>query len=578
MSHLLEILGRGLIGQISGAFGAALGPVPDAPTEDLRQAIYADPDDLDAQVRLAVRYLHCDDAVAARNGFLDVLRRDSDHNAARIGLACSYDELGRTEAALEELGIVQKADPTNPATLFCLGYCHERLGAHDQAVVYYQDSITVCPTLRNAHERLAAIFLQQNDTDLAIHHYAELCRLDPDQPELHLMLASLLLKAGDHQAAVERFEHALSLEPENWAAHGDLVSTYEQAGLYREAIEHLHEMIEKNPEVADSHSRLGDLYARVGNDAAATAQYERAVQMCPDYLEANVKLGTQHLRAGRYEEASRWFSFALEINDRVLGAYVGIGVAQHAEGRVSEALASFEMAQNVEPNSTLLFSEIARMQLKAAAGEQADKFLPLAVGIEDATDGAPGIAKDLLSRQIERLAVAVEQNPNHADLHYRLGLLYRNRGQIEDAISCFRQAVTINPSYMKALIKLGLALKEAGETDESISVLKRAADLHPDYMDLHYQLGLLFAQKHQFEIAVEQLDRAVEPNPRNVSFQANLALALQNMGLVDRANATWQIVQDLSPNSPYLPQARSSTPARDPDAMEGNHGQGHTAG
>lgn len=577
MSHLLEILGRGLIGQISGAFDSALGPVPDVPTEELRQAVRADPDDLDARVRLAVRCLHSEDAVAAQHGFLDVLRRDSDHSAARIGLACAYDDLGRTEAALEELGIVQKAEPTSPATLFCLGYCHERLGAHDQAVVYYQDSITVCPTLRNAHERLAAIFLHQGETDLAIHHYSELCRLDPDQPELHLMLASLLLKAGDHRAAVERFEHALSLEPENWAAHGDLVSTYEQAGLYREAIEHLHEMIEKNPDVADSHARLGDLYARIGNDVAATTQYERAVQMCPDYLEANVKLGTQHLRAGRYQEASRWFSFALEINDRVLGAYVGIGVAQHAEGRVNEALASFDMAQNVEPNSMLLFSEIARMQLKASAGEQADKFLPVTVGGEDQTDGAPGIAKDLLSRQIERLVVAVERAPNHADLHYRLGLLYRNRGQIEDAIACFREAVTINPSYAKALIKLGLALKEAGETDEAVSVLKQAADLHPDYVDLHYQLGLLFAQRHQFEIAVEHFDRAVEGNPQNVSFQANLALALQNMSLVDRANATWQIVQDLSPESSYLQQARS-TPARDRDATEGNRGQGHTAG
>ena len=78
-----------------------------------------------------------------------------------------------------------------------------------------------------------------------------------------------------------------------------------------------------------------------------------------------MKLGTQHLRGGRFDDASKCFSSALELNDRLLSAYVGIGVAQHASGRMPEAVASFDMARNIEPNSTLLFSEVAHMQLSA---------------------------------------------------------------------------------------------------------------------------------------------------------------------------------------------------------------------
>ncbi|MBN2561817.1 MAG: tetratricopeptide repeat protein [Phycisphaerae bacterium] len=566
MSYLLEILGRGLIAHLAGAFQAVLDTDNDETTEELIQAAEVQPDNAGAQIRLAARFLHCDDPISARRIFLNLLSRNESHLVARLGLACAYDELGQIESALQQLRIAQKQDAISPAILFCLGYCHERLGHQDDATNYYQDAIVVCPTLRNAHERLAAIFLQQGEIDIAIHHYTELCRLDPQQTEVHLMLANLFLKAGDYEAAIKQYEHALSLEPENWAAHNDLVSSYEKAGLYREAIEHLHQMIEKQPDFADSRLRLGDLYSRVGNDAAATAQYQRALQICPDHLEANVKLGTAYLRTGQYQNAACSFSFALEINDRLLSAYVGIGVAQHASGREDEAMASFEMARNIEPNSTLLFSEVARMQLKAAAGEQANKFLPAAV--EDIVHDVdlPGDASehraarrvtDLLSQQIERLRQAIQQDPNHADLRYRLGLIYRNRGQIEDAITEFREAVAINPSYMKALIKLGLALYENDQTDEAVDVLKRATELHPDYADLHYHLGVLFAQQHQFEIAVEHLERAVEGNPRNLSFQANLALALQNMGLIDRANATWQIVRELEPVSAHAQQARS---------------------
>lgn len=553
MSQLLEVFGRGLIAQMVGAFATALGADRDESLEDVQRSAEANPNDAEIQIRLGGRYLREEDAVAAREVFLAVLARDNRNLPARLGLACAFDALNQLEVALEQLRIAQKADPANPAILFCLGYCHERGGAEEQAISYYQDAINVCPTLRNAHERLAAIYLKNDETNLAVHHYVRLCELDPHEIDLHLTLAALLLKSGDHDGAIQSYEHALSLEPDNWEAHSDTVSAYEESGLIREAIEHLHKMIDNGADFANTRLRLGDLYARIGDDVAAMAHYQQALTLCPDYLEANVKIATQHLRAGRHDDAAKSFSKALEINDRLLSAYVGIGVCQHSQGRTEEALASLDMARNVEPNSTLLFSEVARMQLKAAASAEADAYL--------ATESAAPASQhlpDLISRQIARIRQSIDERPNHADLHYRLGLLLRNRGQIEEAIEAFRQAVEINPCYMKALIKLGLGLKEIGRTDEAIDVFKQATRIEGNYADLHYQLGLLFAQRCQFEMAVEHYEAAVRGNPANIDFQANLALALQSLGLLDRAGSTWQIVCDLAPESAYAQQARAA--------------------
>ena len=55
------------------------------------------------------------------------------------------------------------------AILFALAYCHERTGNEEQAIRYYQDSIEVCDSLRNAHERLAAIYLKNDEIDLIIN-------------------------------------------------------------------------------------------------------------------------------------------------------------------------------------------------------------------------------------------------------------------------------------------------------------------------------------------------------------------------------------------------------------------------
>ena len=110
---------------------------------------------------------------------------------------------------------------------------------------------------------------------------------------------------------------------------------------------------------------------------------------------------------------------------------------------------------------------------------------------------------------------------------------------------------------MKALIKLGLSLKELDRADDAIDVFRRATALQPEYVDVHYQLGLLFAQRNRFEAAMEHFESAVGGNPNNAEFHANLALSLQNLGLIDRARASWQIVCDLDPDGALGFQAQS---------------------
>ena len=118
----------------------------------------------------------------------------------------------------------------------------------------------------------------------------------------------------------------------------------------------------------------------------------------------------------------------------------------------------------------------------------------------------------------------------------------------------------INPSYTKALIQLGLSLRELGKSDEAVKVLSRALEASPDTVELHYQLGLIFADRHELAMAVERFEAALRLDPRNLDFRANLALALQNMGLIDRAAATWDALCDLARETPRGPRGRRASP------------------
>jgi tetratricopeptide (TPR) repeat protein len=141
-------------------------------------------------------------------------------------------------------------------------------------------------------------------------------------------------------------------------------------------------------------------------------------------------------------------------------------------------------------------------------------------------------------------------------LRYRYGLLLRGRGKTSEAIQHFQAAVDINPSYVKARLKLGLALRDDGRMNEAIKQLTEALAVKSEYVDLHYKLGLMYCDKIKFALAVEHFETAQKENPDNMNVHANLALALQNMGLIDRARASWQAVCELEPQSPMAFKAQ----------------------
>jgi tetratricopeptide (TPR) repeat protein len=543
MNPVLEVLSRGLLSSLSGGFAALLqDPDPNPTVQELKHQARRDPNNPTPWVRLGTRFLRQYRVVPAKDCFERAAAIDDESAPARLGLACALDELGHTDQAIAHLLDVQRCDPFDAAVSFCLGFCYERLHSVSPALAHYTNSLRACPSLRNAHERLAAIWLYRRRLDKAIHHYRHLCELDPDAIDVRLFLASLLLQARRPEHAVEQFDLALLMEPDNWAGRDDAAAAYEEAGLFVEAVDQLHRLLQQESNRADTHLHLGDLYRKLGQDQTALHHYLQAVQVNPDYLEATVKVATSHLRADRHLEAARWFNRAVQLNDRLLIAYVGRALAQHEAGQSDAAATSLDMAASLEPNSILLFAEMLQLQRQA----QPSPDLLLRPLHENPPSPQPEQAMtELLRQQIDRHRKMLRRNPNHADLHYRLGMLLRQQGLDDEAIEHYRQAVAIYPLYTPALIKLGLALTRQADRPEVIAVLQQAFHVPPDAAKLHYNLALLFCQRAHFELAVEHFEFVWGAKGQPADAHANLSLALQNMGLIDKAAATWQALCEL---------------------------------
>jgi len=549
MGYLLEILGRGLLAELSAAFRDRLADEAEPDTHQLEQVSRNQPGSAEANFRCGVRALHEHRPADADRYFAETLRLAPLHVDALVGSACAYDDCGRVDDAIIRLEQACDIVQDDSAVLFALGFCLEKTGRTADAETAYRRALDACPQLRNAHERLAAVYLKQGRYDDAIAHCEHLCWCEPGDIDFTLTLANAYAQVGRTDESIQRYQFALTLDPDNWELKQDVVSAYQQAGRLDEAIQQMHSMIAEQPGFADNHLRLGDLYAQSGNARESLKQYEHAVSINPDYLEARIKIGTALLREGRFTDAAQSFNHAVELNDRMLAAYVGLSVAQMQAGQSDDARASIEMAAGVEPNSTLLFSEMARLQLKASAGRQVNQHLDPHTAENEATARSGSHASDMIDEQIDRHRNAIQRHPGYADLHYRLGLLLKSRGDHNGAVESFERAVAINPNYVKARIKLGLAYHERAQDDRAIAQFQSAMGVEPDVVDLYYQLGLIFADRGQFAMAVEQFEHALQLDPGDITLHANLALCLQDMGLIDRADACWQTLCEIAPQS-----------------------------
>jgi Flp pilus assembly protein TadD len=107
-----------------------------------------------------------------------------------------------------------------------------------------------------------------------------------------------------------------------------------------------------------------------------------------------------------------------------------------------------------------------------------------------------------------------------------LGFAFRQSGKVEEAITHYKLALQINPNYAEVHNNLGNALVQQGRAEEAIRHYQQALQINPNYADAHHNLGTALQQKGRAAEAISQYQQALQIEPANKEVQNNLAWLL----------------------------------------------------
>jgi tetratricopeptide (TPR) repeat protein len=162
---------------------------------------------------------------------------------------------------------------------------------------------------------------------------------------------------------------------------------------------------------------------------------------------------------------------------------------------------------------------------------------------------------------------AAEEDPRNAEVHYYLGICYRETRNT-NAVDSFKKAIGINPDYSQAHCQLGVTYNQLNMATEAIAALKEALRINPNYDEARLNLGIAYYLNKQYRSAEKALEQSLEiyPNAR-----AYYYLGLSCAKMTRYGKATRVLKQCIEIDSEYIDAylALATTYAAEKDYIRG---------
>jgi tetratricopeptide (TPR) repeat protein len=208
---------------------------------------------------------------------------------------------------------------------------------------------------------------------------------------------------------------------------------------------------------------------------------------------------------GRTAEAREEFLTALRLEPGYGDAHRSLADLYSEAGLLDEAIAEFRLALQVNPEDPVLRDHLGYVLYLKGEKEY----------LKGETDSA-----------ITQFNEAIRFKPDQFETYKSLGMIYSQRGEVEQAMRCYRKCADLRPTCEVSIDLTALYMRR-DLLDDAVRELGEAVRREPGCAEAQYDLGVVYSRKGQIDQAIEQFRKFLSIRPGDGQARASLKAALE---------------------------------------------------
>lgn len=523
------------------------------------KVLTSDPNNARAHTLLGAKHAALQAWPMAIGEFQESIRLDPCGVDSYTGLALAYSATNRLPQAEESLQKATELCPKSFAAHLNLGrfyLAQHRLSEAEKALraAFAADTRTALPFALMAK----AYFDNGRSTDTA-RICAELKSLAPRNPDAYQALAEFYEGAGQKDQAIAELKSAMTVNPNDGNLKAHLSELLLDLGRIDEAARLNQDLLNSQP--ADPRALLikGRILIAQQKPTEAKATLEQSVRSDPQSATAHYLLGTTYSLLGLSQSARASLLRAHEISPGMVAATVALAELNFKNGDYESALS---LANEVpRGNSASFMASVLAAKILMAKGDvlEAETRLRPALDRDPAYLPALGVLLDLQAKQgrsqetIDRISALVAHYPDKSGLYLLLSLAYLKKNNLDDAEDAIKRALTIDPKTPDARGVLAEISRARGNWDQALTLYLQAIQDNPNKIENHMALSAIYEKQGNWEEAKRAGERAHALDPASPFIANNLAyLYLEHGGDIRQALSLAKQAKQKLPDSPIV--------------------------
>jgi tetratricopeptide (TPR) repeat protein len=338
-------------------------------------------------------------------------------------------------------------------------------------------------------------YLLKGQWDQAIAAFNEAIKITPKHGESYINRGLAYGSKGQYEQAVADFSKFISWDPKDAGAYYNRGLAYALKGQHEAALADLDKALALAPRDAQTLFLRGFVYFKQGQADRARADYQTALGLNPDWVSQSSSRDEGELS-----------NFALIMEGKKVPARQGSRKQESGRTILSHSTQGnyWKMRKKISTASVGLWSGTSRTP------DYSPEFIPYSSGYDY-------LMKGQWDQAIAAFNEAIKITPKHGESYINRGLAYGSKGQYEQAVADFSKFISWDPMDAGAYYNRALAYALQGQYDAALADLDKALRLAPKDAKTFYLRGFVYFKKNQTDLARADYQSAMRLNPDWVS-------------------------------------------------------------